>query len=124
MSRRMYAYCVGAFAGFVLNYATYASADTSCTCDPGQRLVKITGSGNTNVLNDPFSAPARLGTTTIKTDDGNIELICGVRGVIVGSTLPIPFTSYIQCRDKLHSEVVLYTSLTFPNAPDLTNFVE
>ena len=124
MPTRMHAYCVGAVAGFVLTYATSASADTSCTCDAGQRLVKITGTGNTNVINDPFSAPASLGTTTINTDDGSIELICGVRGVILGNTPPIPFTSYIQCRDKLHSEVVLYTLLTFPNPADPTSFVE
>jgi len=124
MTRRMYVTFLGAVASSFFGYAGYANAADACTCGPGERLVRITGTGNTNVLNDPYSAPASLGTTTINSDDGNIELVCGVRGVILGASPPVPFTSYIQCRDKQHSEVVLYTLLTYPDPLDTSNFVE
>jgi hypothetical protein len=116
MSRKIHINCLAAVV--VLGYASCVSA--SSYCQTGQHLVKITGVGNTNVLvNDSLSyVPASLGTTTINSDDGSIELICAVRGEILGTTYPIPFTTYIQCRDKLHSEVILHTELNpDPNNP-------
>jgi hypothetical protein len=71
-------------------------------------------------IDDGSLFPASLGTTTVYSDDGSIELVCGVRGEILGDpdTPPVSFTTYIQCRDTLHSELVLHTLLNYPDPTD------
>lgn len=106
-------------SGVSMNFAT-----AGITCPVGQIPVKFTGTGNTNAFVDSNGISASLGTTTLIETTGNIQpLTCAVRGIptITGftppSTINATFISYIQCRDRFHSELVSTSTAQLTYAP-------
>ena len=95
-------------------------------CDAGFVAIDIVGEGVTNTITDPFTLlPASLGIVKLKKKKGpyNINLDCGVRGVVTTEPVPVippfpptevttTFTSYIACGDEDHSEAVIYSDAT------------